>query len=208
MDEPTQEQPNKEEPKKAPLVPPWKMAQRKTNYAEGENVVPVEKKHSHTKWVLITIFLLLVTNALTAAYFINKDGMSSQSGQSSGTSSSGSKSRIKNFFSPFTTDPSAALNQASDTKKRADLAAIGTAVNQYMVEFGPAGFPTKSQCIGTSPGCYDLASLLSPDYLPSFPVDSDIGSDVNTGYSFYWDEGQGFVLEAQGKDGQAIMIVR
>lgn len=211
MDQPEQKPENKESIKTS-TIPPWKLPQKHLRYdSEPENSgSKKEKKPSHTKWVLITILLLLVTNTLTAGYFLIKSGRTvtlPKNGLES-PRSVGSQSKSSLSYNPFLPDYGATLGKANDTKRKADLTAISTALNQYIVEYGTENFPTNMQCIGTSAGCYDLASILTPEYFLTVPIDSVIGSQINTGYSFYWSGAQGFILEAQGEDGQPITIIR
>ena len=194
-------------------IPPWKLPQKHLQYSgmPDDPESKPGKKPLPTKWILITILLLLVTNVLTAAYFLNRGRQSApQSGGDSATTvppGSGTRSLLPGY-NPFVPDYGAALGKANDTKRRADLTALSTALNQYMVEYGPGDLPTSSQCIGTSAGCYNLASILTPDYLQTLPIDPSIGTQINTGYSFYYDELQGFVLEAISEEGLPITIIR
>ncbi|MFV1916938.1 MAG: hypothetical protein ACC618_00395 [Patescibacteria group bacterium] len=182
------------EPPETSELPPWKQVSKSKYETDARPYLTIEKKPSNKKWIIITIFLLIVTNTLTAAYFLNKGRATSpQSGSS---------------YNPFVPNYSGAISRANDTTRRADLASISTALNQYMVEYGPDKFPTEKQCIGSSAGCFDLASLLVPFYLQSLPTDPTTGTEVGTGYSFYWDEAQGFILEALSENGQPITIVR
>lgn len=208
MDDKKKEE-NKAPAPKVPELPPWKYKQKPLHERDDPGYLTVNKSASNKKWVFITIFLLIITNIVTAAYFANKGRQSTpQSRNGEAKSNGGTQPKAPGIFNPFVPDYSAALGKANDTRRKADLVAISTALNQYMVEFGPEDFPTSSQCIGTSAGCYDLASLLTPDYLRTILMDPTIGSDVNTGYTFYWDELQGFVMEAISEDGQPITIVR
>lgn len=179
--------------------PPWKYKPG-TDYSELSSDSEPKSSLSSKKWVLVTIFLLIFSNSLTAGYFILRDRL-----QSINNPSAGEENQQTGLF-----NYSGAINQASDTKRKADLVSIGTAINIYYAEFDlPEGFPTKKQCIGTSVGCYNLAAILVPDFMPEIPMDPKIGTHVNTGYSIYFDEKQkGFVMEASGEDTPVITVVR
>jgi hypothetical protein len=179
--------------------PPWKYKSG-PGYSELSPDSKSESSSSSKKWIFVTIFLLIVSNSLTAGYFIIKNKI-----QSINNPSTGELSKQTGLF-----NYSGAINQANDTRRKADLVSIGTAINVYYAEFDfPEGFPTKKQCIGTSAGCYNLAAILVPDYMREMPMDPKIGSQVNTGYSIYFDEKQeGFVMEASGEDTPLITIVR
>ena len=192
---------NKTPAVKPPPVPPWKYPE-KSDYANEALDYQRTEPPSKKKWVLLTILLLIVTNALTAGYFIAKDrGFELFPGIVTNSSQDG----VRSGFLP---DYSGALGKANDTKRTADLSSIGTAVNIYMAEFGPSEFPTTKKCIGTDDKCFDLASILVPDYLPKLPIDPSGGSQGNTGYSVYFDFDKGFILEAIGEEGQPITITK
>jgi hypothetical protein len=185
---------------KPPPVPPWKYTEKSdyANEALDYQITAPSKK----KWVLLTILLLIVTNALTAGYFIAKGrGFELFPGIVTNSSQDGARSG-------FLPDYAGALGKANDTKRMGDLSSIGTAVNIYMAEFGPGEFPTTKKCIGTDDKCFDLASILVPDYLPKLPIDISGGSQGNTGYSFYFDFDKGFILEAIGEEGHPITITK
>ena len=211
MDQPEQPKPQSPE---ASSLPPWKYRPKHLQYSGLQQEPSPEKNPLPFKWIVVTVFLLIVSNAITAGYFVNKNrGLKQQDGKAPSSTSPGATgvgvpSSGQTGLPVGISDYSGALSQAKDTKRKADLTAISTAVNQYLVEYGPDEFPTSKQCIGTSAGCFDLASLIVPDYLLEIPMDSSTGTQVNTGYSFYWDELRGFVLEATGEDGQPITIVR
>lgn len=108
---------------------------------------------------------------------------------------------------PF--DYANAINLASDARRKADLTQIATALNIYTAEFGPQpDFPTQETCIGTSPSCYDLITLLSPDYIAEFPMDPKGGTNQNTLYYFFITNEGKFTLSANVGSKEHITITR
>lgn len=101
------------------------------------------------------------------------------------------------------------LDQAQDMKKKADLSALGIAVNMYYADYGvfPENFPKEVSCIGTDPSCYDLYNILVPLFLEKAFIAVD-GSLENTGYSIGTsDDGVTLVtLHATGKNGEIIEV--
>jgi hypothetical protein len=210
-------------PQRKHPLPPWKYDHTPYEYGSSSDSEK-PKRLSHKKWVLIIILLLIISNSVTAAYFLNQKSKYAGQQQDVSVDSSSTPDDLNkqtgsrtiqttpNTSSPISgglPDYSSALSQANDTKRKADLTSIGTAINIYYAEFDlPEGFPTKKQCIGTSEGCYDLASLLVPEYIQKIPVDPAIGTQVNTGYSVYFDNQSGFVLEASGENESVITIYR
>lgn len=196
---------------KPPSIPPWKY-KSKPDYSELTSDPESAKSTSPKKWTFITIVLLIISNATTAGYFMNKYQKSNpKTGQASqsATPSSENKKQTQGSGIPGIPDYLGSLARANDAKRKADLTSIGTAINQYYVESDlPEDFPTEKRCIGTSPGCYDLVSLLVPDYLREMPMDPKIGSKTNTGYLIYYDGQPGFVLEASGENEPVITIYR
>jgi len=186
--------------------PPWKYKSG-SDYSELSSKSKPEPSSSSKKWIFVTILLLILSNSLTAGYFIIKNRIQNVNRQlgNSNNPSTGELSKQTGLF-----NYSGAINKASDTKRKADLVSIGTAINTYYAEFDlPERFPTKKRCIGTSAGCYNLAAILVPDFMQEMPVDPKIGSQVNAGYSIYFDEKQeGFVMEASGEDTPVITVVR
>lgn len=223
--------PSAEKPKDtSTAAPPWKIS--KPNKPE-EIQTPKRSVLSIIKWPIIIIFLLITTNTITAAYFlvryketpnitlpvifqnITQTNPSTDEQLSDNNPQTGSQT----INTPKTNSESLenlpnisnALGQANDAKRKSDLANIGVSINMYFIEYDlPADFPTTLTCIGTASNCYDLVSLLVPDFMQSMPMDPTSGNTNNTGYSIYFDEsgiGQ-FVLKAQGEVDPDITIYR
>jgi hypothetical protein len=190
------------------MVPPWKLKQRSVYENDAPNSLN-ESKSSKKKWVLITILLLLTTNAVTAGFFINQI-QKTYSGTYLSTDENNSDTQSsplipgipQNFL-----NISGPLAQANDTERRSHLAAIGTALSVYASEDGRMeNFPTEEICIGKSEGCFNLEEILVPQYLSEIPKDPTIGTDVNSGYTFYLDAADYFVLGAVGESEPVIII--
>jgi len=197
-------------------IPPWKLKQRLV-YPAGtssayENDAPEylnEPKTAKRKWILITILLLLTTNAVTAGFFINQikktysgTYLSTDDNNSDTQSSSIIPGIPQNFL-----NISGPLAQANDTERRSHLTAIGTALSVYTSEGGNMeNFPTEATCIGKSEGCFNLEEILVPQYLSEIPKDPTIGTGVNSGYTFYLDKADYFVLSAVGETEPVITI--
>lgn len=93
---------------------------------------------------------------------------------------------------------------AADTKRRADLTVIGTALHFYAAEKGvlPPEFPADMRCIGTEKGCYNVFSYLIPRYMDTSIMDPSGGTLRNTKYRVSAvNAGSSLVkLEADGSD--------
>ncbi len=102
-------------------------------------------------------------------------------------------------------NPAHQFAKARDAERETDLVGILSAVMQYSAEHSgelpdtdgdpdTSNFPTTATCIGTGAGCFDLANAgeegeeIVPVYLLSLPLDPEIGTEVNIGYTIYVDE--------------------
>ncbi len=76
------------------------------------------------------------------------------------------------------------LDMANDAKRQADLNNITTALNIYYLDHEelPNNFPNTPKCIGTDPTCFDLYTLLVPQYMDKPIMDPKMGTTGNTGY--------------------------
>jgi hypothetical protein len=97
-------------------------------------------------------------------------------------------------------NPTNQLQQARDTRRRADLLGITNAIYQYAAEHNgklpvsdTTAFPTKEICVGTNAFCFDLAhagevnSTIVPKYIALMPKDPKNGTDSDTKYTIYMD---------------------
>lgn len=192
------------------IVPPWKLKPQSVYDKDSPDNLN-KPKFFNKKWVLVTILLLLVTNSITAGYFIKQiqdaPGKSDIPVDTPETPNE-VKPLIPGAPQSFL-DISGPLAQTHDTQRRADLTVIATALVQLAVESGiPQDFPTSAMCIGKSDGCYDLGTKLVPVYLSEIPIDPTIGTDINSGYSFYVVGANNFVVEASGELEPVITIKR
>ncbi len=212
-------------------IPRWKLRPEKQ---ELKFTVQDSSFSQFKIWAGVTIVIVILTNLLTASFFMmqNKNNSPNQNGTQTPTilspfsflkpqpsPSSDPETSSPQPQSPGITSPNnqpigpldftQALNKASDTRRQADLMQISTALNIYTAEVGPPeDFPSKDTCIGTAPDCYDLVSLLSPDFIAEFPKDPKGGTEEFTGYYFYVNETGGFTLKAIGENSQEITINR
>lgn len=122
-------------------------------------------------------------------------------------------------------NPARQFAKARDTERETDLIAILSAVTQYSAEHSGAlpdtdgdpdtsNFPTALTCIGTDPGCFDLAGAgdageeMVPVYMSAIPTDPQIGDDGDTGYSIYVDVNDRLVAEVESETKGTISITQ
>lgn len=106
---------------------------------------------------------------------------------------------------------SQAMGQATDVKRKADLNALATTMNIYLMEYDgqlPDNFPDDPRCIGTDPACYDLYKILVPDYLDKPYMDAVGGTIANTGYKIgrSHDGFTAFISQATGTNNEIIEV--
>jgi len=121
-------------------------------------------------------------------------------------------------------NPGRQLAKARDTEREADLVGIVSAILQYSSEHSgdlpdtdgdpdTTNFPTNLTCIGTDPGCFNLAGAgevgytIIPEYLAEFPTDPKMGEVGDTGYSIYVD-GSGHLHASASGETKDIGITR
>ncbi|MFV1917304.1 MAG: type II secretion system protein [Patescibacteria group bacterium] len=122
-------------------------------------------------------------------------------------------------------NPARQLAKARDTERETDLYGILAAVYQYQAEHSGAlpdtdgnpqtsNFPTNPVCIGTDPGCYDLASAgdtgeeVVPVYMAAIPADPKTGTVGDTQYIIFLDANNRLVASASGETKGTITITR
>ena len=122
-------------------------------------------------------------------------------------------------------NPQRQLAKSRDTQRKTDLYSIASAVYQFSSEHSGAlpdtdgdpdtsNFPTSATCIGTNPGCYNLAAAgetetIVPTYLATMPTDPVDGVQGDTGYLVYKDANNRLVLQGTGEvDGTTITVQR
>lgn len=120
--------------------------------------------------------------------------------------------------------PSTMLARARDSQRDSDINSIVMLVRQYASDHSgtlpdtdgdpeTSNFPTTLTCIGSGPGCYDLASAgdddesLVPDYTATIPKDPKVGSDADTGYLIMVDENNHITASASGET-RAIAVTK
>ena len=113
------------------------------------------------------------------------------------------------------------LAKARDTQRETDLYSILAAIYQYSSEHSGAwpdtdgnpltsNFPASLTCIGTNPGCFNLAGAgnsgdtIVPVYMASLPLDPKPknpgeGTNGNTGYKIMLDANNRLVASASGE---------
>src|SRR3972149_9057265 len=112
-------------------------------------------------------------------------------------------------------NPQRQLAKSRDTQRKTDLYSIASAVYQYSSEHSGAlpdtdgdpdtsNFPTSATCIGTAPGCFNLAAAgetetIVPTYLATMPMDPVDGDLGNTLYLVYKDANNRLVLQGTGE---------
>lgn len=121
-------------------------------------------------------------------------------------------------------NPGRQLAKARDTERETDLIAIISAVLQYSSEHSgdlpdtdgdpdASNFPTSLTCIGTDPGCFDLAGAgevgytIVPEYIAGLPEDPKTGDAGDTGYLIYVD-GSGHLHASASGETKEIGVVR
>jgi len=121
-------------------------------------------------------------------------------------------------------NPGRQLAKARDTERETDLITILTAILQYTSEHSgdlpdtdgdpdTSNFPTGSTCIGTNPGCFDLAGAgevgytIVPEYLAEIPMDPRIGEAGDIGYAIYVD-GSGHLHASASGETKTIGVTR
>lgn len=121
-------------------------------------------------------------------------------------------------------NPGRQLAKARDVERETDLVAIMSAVMQYSSEHSgdlpdtdgdpdTNNFPTSVTCIGTDPGCFNLAGAgevgytIIPEYLAELPEDPKTGEAGDIGYSIYID-GSGHLHASASGETKTIGIVR
>lgn len=90
-----------------------------------------------------------------------------------------------------TPDNKSSLEIAYDKKRQTDILNIINATYLYSIENQklPLDFPTTPTCIGTSHECYNLG-YLTPNFITEIPQDPQAGTDQNTGYYVFLDDGR------------------
>lgn len=121
-------------------------------------------------------------------------------------------------------NPARQLAKARDTQRETDIFAIVSLVMQYSAEHAGAlpdadgdplvdSFPTSLTCIGSDPGCFNLAiagedgETIVPEYTGELPYDPSTGSGGNTGYLISVDENGRLTASASGET-RTISITR
>lgn len=122
-------------------------------------------------------------------------------------------------------NPQRQMGKARDTQRNTDLTGIMSAVMQYASEHSgdlpdtdgdPAlsNFPTSETCIGTDPGCFNLAGAgevgetIVPVYLVELPMDPSIDEEGNVGYNIWIDENGHLHATAVGEIDTSIEVAR
>jgi len=123
-------------------------------------------------------------------------------------------------------NPGRQFAKARDTQRSTDLYALLSAIYQYSSEHSGAwpdtdgnpvtsNFPTSATCIGTNPGCFNLAAAgvagetIVPVYMASLPQDPTTGnSPGNIGYTIYVDANNRIHASATGEIEGTITITR
>lgn len=112
--------------------------------------------------------------------------------------------------------PSTMLARARDSQRETDINSILMLVRQYASDHSgtlpdtdgdseTSNFPTSLTCIGTDPGCFDLASAgdddesIVPDYSASLPKDPRTGTDGDLGYLIMVDDNNHLTSSASGE---------
>lgn len=90
-----------------------------------------------------------------------------------------------------TSNNKSALEIAYDKQRQTDLLNLVNATYLYTIENTklPADFPIYPSCIGTDPKCYNL-EFLTPDQISQIPKDPQSGTEQNTGYYIFLDDGR------------------
>ncbi|OGG37145.1 hypothetical protein A3J20_06430 [Candidatus Gottesmanbacteria bacterium RIFCSPLOWO2_02_FULL_42_29] len=88
-----------------------------------------------------------------------------------------------------------------NTERRNEVNAIKDALTQWSLNSGtymPTGIPATATCIGTQTtptACYNLVSLLVPQYLNKIPEDpKNTNGQADTGYTIYKDTATGEIV--------------
>jgi len=121
-------------------------------------------------------------------------------------------------------NPQRQLAKSRDTQRKTDLYSIASAVYQYSSEHSgvlpdtdadpdTSNFPTAATCIGTNPGCFNLAAAgetetIVPTYLAAMPTDPVDGEQSDTGYLVYKDANGRLVLQGTGEVDGIITVQR
>ncbi len=128
-------------------------------------------------------------------------------------------------------NPGRQLAKARDAQRETDLIAILSAVLQYSSEHSgelpdtdgnPStnNFPRTPTCIGTSPGCFNLANAgnpgetIVPVYMTEIPKDPKLittgnpGTDQDTGYKIFVDANGHIHASASGELKNPITVSR
>lgn len=127
---------------------------------------------------------------------------------------------LSGFWTPYLLQGVGAIDQLPKTRdatRQSHMFTITNAVYQYAAEHagelpGGARFPTEETCIGTSSECFDLASQggadsIVPTYIRSLPQDPITGSEQNTGYYIFQDNGR-VNVKALGELQPELSVVR
>ena len=121
-------------------------------------------------------------------------------------------------------NPGKQLAKARDSERETDLVAIISAVLQYSSEHSgdlpdtdgdpdTNNFPTSLTCVGTDPGCFDLAGAgetdyeIIPEYMAELPADPRTGDAGDIGYMIYVDANGHLHASASGET-KTIQLVR
>jgi prepilin-type N-terminal cleavage/methylation domain-containing protein len=113
-------------------------------------------------------------------------------------------------------NPATMLARARDSQRDTDINSIVMLVRQFASDHSgtlpdtddnpdTSNFPISLTCIGTNPGCFNLAvagdddESLVPDYTASLPKDPKTGTDGNTGYLIMVDANSHITASASGE---------
>jgi len=107
-------------------------------------------------------------------------------------------------------NPGRQFASARDTQRRADLYGITNAIYQYATENNgniPTAITATPANVGT--GGVNLATVLSPTYIAAIPRDPSNGTDANTQYVIFRENGR-VVASASSElnPGSSISVVR
>jgi len=122
-------------------------------------------------------------------------------------------------------NPGRQFANARDTQRHSHLYSITNAIYQYVAEHNgnlpdidgdplTDTFPIEATCIGTDPGCFDLANAgdgvdtIVPTYIPEIPRDPSSETPGNTGYFISQDTNGRVIASASGELTDIISVRR
>jgi general secretion pathway protein G len=88
-------------------------------------------------------------------------------------------------------NPGRQFASARDTQRRADLYGITNAIYQYATENNgniPTIITSTPSSVGTS--AVNLSTILAPTYIAAIPKDPSTGTDANTQYTIFRENGR------------------